>query len=413
MYLYINISKHSTFDRIAKDKRIRMSANSYQIIVMGQKDNRLIALKAAINARAIDLGITPNEIAYIDESAFVDAYDRKKPTFGLYFSNQARTVPTPLNRLKEDSIAIAPIVTSKTKVAIEVPDELQHINVIEVGVNGENISRLASLVFENFRLLRKERGIFISYRRKGSQPLANRLYEELDSRGFDVFIDIRSVPPAVDFQAELWHRMSNVDTILLIDTPGFREGRWTKAELAQANLLGLQTLHLLWPGQTEDPRFAFSRFVKLESTDFSGPTPGRGATLKQAVIDNICDLAEVLRAEAMALRYAHLVDNFCDAARDLTFEPTVHPERWISVDLSNDRSLVVVPTVGCPTSDRINAIFNSISGHKDGDTAIWAIYDSRGLHENWVKHLQWLGGHLPVKTISIAEAPVALKGLLT
>lgn len=390
-----------------------MPNNSYQIIVMGQKDTRLALLKSAVNARAIDLGINPNEIFYLDESEFMGVYDRKKPTFGLYFGNQAKTVPIPLNRLEEDSIIIAPIVTSKTNVAVEIPDELQHINAIEVGMSGDNISRLVSLVFETFRLLRKERGIFISYRRKGSQPLANRLYEELDSRGFDVFIDIRSVPPAVDFQAELWHRMSNVDTILLIDTPGFREGRWTKAELAQANLLGIQTLHLLWPGQTEDPRFAFSRFVKLSVTDFSGPTPGRGATLKQAVVDNICDLAEMLRAEATAIRYAHLVDNFCDAVRDLNFEPSVQPERWISVDLRNGSSLAVVPTVGCPTSDRINTIFNSISEHKADGTAIWAIYDNRGLHDNWVQHLQWLDGHLPIRTIPVAEAPNALKGLLT
>ena len=243
-------------------------------------------------------------------------------------------------------------------------------------MSGDSIPRLASLVFETFRLLRKERGIFISYRRKGSQPLANRLYEELDKRGFDVFIDIRSVPPAVDFQAELWHRMSDVDTILLIDTPGFREGRWTKAELAQANLLGIQTLHLLWPGQMEDPNFAFSRFVKLLGTDFNGPSPGRGATIKPTVVDGICDLAEELRAEAMAFRHAHLVDNFCDAVRDLAFVPTVQPQRWISVELKNGSTLAVVPAVRRPTSDRINTIFEAISNHTATDASIWAIYDS-------------------------------------
>lgn len=390
-----------------------MPTYSYQIILMGGKDARLAALKTAVRARAMDLGVDPNQIIYLDESAFADGYDRKRPTFGIYFGNQNKTAPAPLHQLKQDSIVIAPLVTSKTRVALEIPNELRHINVVEVGMNGDNIPRLVSLIFETFRLLRKERGIFISYRRKGSQPLANRLYEELDQRGFDVFIDIRSVPPAVDFQAELWHRMSDVDTILLIDTPGFREGRWTKAELAQANLLGIQTLHLLWPGQLEDRNFAFSRYVKLLNSDFSGPSPGRGATIKQAAVDSICDLAEELRAEAMALRHAHLVDNFCDAARDLAFDPTVQPERWISVDLKNGTSLAVVPAVGRPTSDRINTIFDSISEHKAADTPLWAIYDSRGIHENWIKHLRWLDGHLPIRTVSVADVPDALKGLLT
>ncbi|MDO6590513.1 hypothetical protein DS901_18125 [Loktanella sp. D2R18] len=389
-----------------------MSTYSYQIILMGGKDARLAALKAAVHARATDLGIDASEIAYLDESTFSDTYDRKKPAFGIYFGNQHKTVPLPLNQLEQDSIIIAPIVTSKTMVASEIPSELQHINVVEVGMDGDNIPRLASLVFETFRLLRRERGIFISYRRKGSQPLANRLYEELDKRGFDVFIDVRSVPPSVDFQAELWHRMSDVDTILLIDTPGFREGRWTKAELAQANLLGIQTLHLLWPGQIEDRNFAFSRFVKLLETDFSGPSPGRGATIKATVIDSICDLAEELRAEAMAFRHAHLVDNFCDAARDLTLVPTVQPQRWISVELKDGGSLAVVPAVGRPTSDRINTIFDAISNHTSAGTPIWAIYDSRGMHDNWIKHLKWLDGHLPIKTVPVGDLPSALKGLL-
>jgi len=390
-----------------------MQKYSYQIILMGAKDARLTALEKAVKDRAMGLGIDPSQITYLDESSFADGYDRKRPAFGIYFGNQNKRVPVPLAQLKQDSIVIAPIVTSKTQVGFEIPDELTHINVVEVGMNGDNIPRLASLVFETFRLLRKERGIFISYRRKGSQPLANRLYEELDQRGFDVFIDIRSVPPAVDFQAELWHRMSDVDTILLIDTPGFREGRWTKAELAQANLLGIQTLHLLWPGQVEDRSFAFSHYVKLRATDFSGPTPGRGATIKQSTVDSICDLAEELRAEAMALRHAHLVDNFCDAARDLAFDPTVQPERWISVDLKDGSSLAVVPAVGRPTSDRINSIFDSISKHKVANAPIWTIYDSRGIHENWVSHLKWLDGHLPIRTVSVKDVPDALKGLLT
>lgn len=391
----------------------RVPTSSYQIVLMGGKDARLVALKAAVQARAADLGLDPNEIIYLDENTFAGSYDRKKPAFGIYFGNQNKTVPVPLDQLEQDSIVIAPIVTSKTMVSSEIPNELLHINVVEVGMNGDNIPRLASLIFETFRLLRKERGIFISYRRKGSQPLANRLYEELDKRGFDVFIDIRSVPPAVDFQAELWHRMSDVDTIILIDTPGFREGRWTKAELAQANLLGIQTLHLLWPGQVEDRNFAFSRFVKLLDTDFNGPSPGRGATIKPTVVDNICDLAEKLRAEAMAFRHAHLVDNFCDAARDLALAPTVQPQRWISVELKDGNTLAVVPAVGRPTSDRINTIFDAISNHTSAGTPIWAIYDSRGIHDNWIKHLRWLDGHLPIKTVPVGDLASALKGLLT
>ena len=386
-----------------------MLPHTYQVVVMGEKDKRLPMLKAALDKRAAELGIGSGNIIFIDD---ISEYDRKRPAIGIYLGNAAKVVPTILDQLLKDSILIAPVVSELARVSDEIPSALSHINAIKCSAVGENIPRLTSLVFETFRLLRKERGVFISYRRKGSQPLANRLYEELDKRGFDVFIDVRSVPPAVDFQAELWHRMSDVDTIVLIDTPGFREGRWTKAELAQANLLGIQTLHLLWPGQSEEPKYAFSHFVSLQSSDFNGPSPGRGATITKDALDRICGLAEELRAQAMALRYAHLVDNFCDAARDLKFQSSVQPERWISVSLPKGKSLAVVPTVGRPTSDRINAIFTSISEHKAAAAPIWAIYDNRGLHEAWIDHLRWLDGHLPIRTLSVVDAPTALKEFL-
>lgn len=382
----------------------------YQIIALGVLDQRFEVFKKEVATRAQELGLPISDLAFLNEFDFPD-YDRNKPAAAVYFGNTEPPTPSPfLSKLLADSIVVIPVVSSKQNVMQEIPAALAHINVIELPKGGGNFSRLISLIFETFRLLRKERGVFISYRRKGSQPLANRLYDELDKRGFDVFIDIRSVPPAVDFQEELWHRMSDVDVIVLIDTPGFREGRWTKAELAQANLLGIQTLHLLWPGQTEDSAFAFSRFMKLETADFNGPSAGRGATIKDSMLKVICDRTEELRAQATALRYAHLVDNFCDAARDICLDPAVQPERWISVDLPSN-SLAIVPAVGRPTSDRINAIFNSITSRKTSDR-IWVIYDSRGLHKRWIEHLRWLDRHLPIRNLCMSEVPAALQELI-
>lgn len=387
-----------------------MSKSSYQIIGLGFLDKRFDALKKEVAARAQDLGIAISELAFLNESDY-PSYDRNRPAVVVYFGNSEPLASPFLDKLLADSIVVIPVVSSKLVVEQEIPSSLIHINVIELQQDGSNLPRLVSLIFEVFRLLRKERGVFISYRRKGSQPLANRLYDELDKRGFDVFIDIRSVPPGVDFQEELWHRMSDVDVIVLIDTPGFREGRWTKAELAQANLLSIQTLHLLWPGQTEDSAFAFSRFMKLKAGDFNGPSAGRGATIKDSVLKAICDRTEELRAQATALRYTHLVDNFCDAARDIGLNPAVQPERWISVDLPNC-SLAVVPAVGRPTSDRINAIFDSITAGREAPDLIWVIYDSRGLHERWKKHLSWLDTHLPIRNICMSNMPTALQELI-
>ena len=57
-------------------KEQRVPTNSYQIIVMGGQDARLAMLKAAVAARASDLGIEPSEIVYLEEANFAGRYDR-------------------------------------------------------------------------------------------------------------------------------------------------------------------------------------------------------------------------------------------------------------------------------------------------------------------------------------------------
>ena len=260
------------------------------------------------------------------------------------------------------------------------------------------------------QVIRAERRLFISYKRADSQPFANRLYDALDAHGFDVFIDVRSVPPAVDFQSELWHRMSDADVVVLVDTPGFRAGRWTTAELARANLMNIQILHLLWPGQAEDPTSAFSHFVELLPTDFDGVV-SCGEKVRSATLVRICAEAERLRARAIAARQRYLIDNFCDAARDLGFAPAVQAEQWIALPHGDGDELLVVPAVGVPTSDRLDTIFKSIASRVRGNRDVWVIYDSRGMLSTWLAHLDWLDEHLPIRAVRMSNAPDLLRGL--
>jgi hypothetical protein len=274
-------------------------------------------------------------------------------------------------------------------------------------VNGteSSVERLTSLILESFRLLRRERRIFISYKRQDSESLAGRLYEELDRRGFDVFIDTRSVPPGVDFQDELWHRLADSDVVVLIDTPNFRSSRWTTEELAKANASNIQILHLLWPGQAPDPDSAFSEFFELEPGSFLGaPALGGVSTIKREVLTSICEAVEHLRARAMAARYRYLVDSFCDLARDAGVHATVQPERWILVRLPDESELAVVPAIGVPTSKRMNEVFDEIGKVRATACNVWLLYDNRGLLGSWLQHLDWLDMHLPVKNVRAAAA---------
>jgi hypothetical protein len=383
----------------------------YQVILLGQLDYRTDAIRQELVARVVDLGLDPDAVHFITQD-HLDQVDRRLPRVAVYSGGPATTRDTNgLDELLADSAVVVPLVSTLESVTVELPAQLRHLNAVAADNSSSYISRVASLVLETFRLLRSERRLFISYRRVDSHALAAKLYDALDARGFDVFIDVRSVPPAQDFQAVLWHRMADSDILLLIDTPGFRESRWTTEELARANATNIQILHLLWPGQREDDTSAFSHFLHLDSSDFEQSTLGVGEHVRAATVDRICITAEQLRARAIAARYRYLVDNFCDAARDCGLDPVVHPDRWISLTQSSGSTLAVIPAVGIPTSDRLNLVFNSISDADSAPGEIWVIYDNRGLLQSWLSHLDWLDEHLPMRTVRVTQAPQALRTL--
>lgn len=379
------------------------------MLLLGAKTEDERNLRLLLEARLVDIGLEATDIAFFDEGSALDR-DRLAPTMAVFFGSSSHTVDTALvDSLIEESMVVAPLVSDLAKVSQELPPQLAHINAIARGPHSSGLPRLVSVILEVFRLLRRDRRLFISYRRQDSRPLAETLYDAFDARGFDVFIDIRSVPPAIDFQSVLWHRMSDSDVVVLIDTPTFRESRWTVEELARANATNVKILHLLWPGQPEDAGSALSHFLKLKWSDFWTGFPLRGRWARASLIRQICDEAEKLRAEAIAWRYRYLIDSFCDAARDLGLEVSVQPDRWISLTTADARTIAAVPAVGVPTSDRLNEIFDAISDRKLAD--VWVIYDSRGVLNGWLAHLDWLDAHLPIKTVQMSRVPQRLRDL--
>ena len=390
-----------------------MTSGQYQILMLGSNEGHRSQLQNLLSTRVAEVGLQPATIRFISE-AEAPSRDPRSPLVAVFFGSPAYTVDTPLvDELIKESVMVVPLVSSLEQVHAEIPPQLRGVNALEFGLGDAGIERLVSLVLEAFRLLRRERRLFISYRRVDAQPFAERLYDALDARGFDVFIDVRSVPPAVDFQSELWHRMSDSDVVVLVDTLGFRESRWTTEELAKANATNIQILHLLWPGQEEDGASSFSHFMRLARRDFLGLglVMGQGRWVKKHALARICDEAERLRARAIAARYRYLIDNFCNAAEDLGLDAVVQPYQLISVGRHGcSKSLVVVPAVGVPTSSRINEIFDSLENPAMNTRDVWIIYDNRGVLNSWLKHLDWLDIHLPIRTVQMAQAPKMLRG---
>lgn len=387
----------------------------YQICLLGIVDGRLNRFRQAFAEACNELGLSADAVLFLNERS-THLRDERLPTVAIFFGYKGATdqAHPAVSDLIEDSTSIITVVSDLRLARGELPPALKEVNALEFGPTAQSEGRLATLVLELFRLLRRERRLFISYKRDDSQSLADKLYDELDKRGFDVFIDTRSVPPAVDFQSELWHRLADSDVVILIDTPNFRSSRWTTEELAKANATNIQILHLLWPGQVPDADSAFSEFFELRPEYFvAGPSLGGTSTIRGDALEAICDAAEHLRARAMAARHRYLVDSFCDIVRDAGLSAVVQPERWISVELPSAGELAVVPAIGVPTSQRINEVFDAVTTLRSEACSVWLLYDNRGLLGSWLDHLDWLDMHLPVRNVKASTAADQLAKLLS
>lgn len=376
----------------------------YQVGVIGADKVQLGVLQNTIRLRLTEIGFTSDDILFLEGRSILNR-EKRAPFVGVYFGRHGydQADADLLDDLRLDSVVVVPVVPSLIDFAHQVPPALSSVNGLELDVADVALERVCSIVLQQFRLLRKQRRLFISYRRCDSASIAAQLYAALDSRGFDVFLDTNGVPPGEDFQDVLWHRLADSDVVVLLDTEGFSESRWTQEELAKANTTNIQILHLLWPERPERADSAFSIFRRMMTDEFVDQNAGSDGYLKKESVERITIEVESLRARAIAARHRFLVDAFCDAARVTGLSPSVQTDRKIVVEGGRHR-VVAVPLVGVPSAESLHEEVVGFPESKlTAETRFWAIFDERGLLPRTLAHLAWLSPRLPISAVPVFD----------
>ncbi len=378
-----------------------MSSFQYQIGLMGDYHRSKDQLEITFERRFNDLGYQSGDfhLLYGEE---IFKRERRAPFAVMYFGHEkAQSEDTDLLQdILADSIVLLPIVEDLSKFSTLVHPLIKHINGIQLDYMDQAFERDVGTILENFLLLRKDRRLFISYKRDDARLIALQLYEELDKRKFDVFLDTHGVPSGEDFQSILWHRLADSDVVVLLDTPNFFESRWTKEEFARANATGVQILHLLWPGRTIPSEASLSNFMQLCCEDFNGQETGDKAKFSTITLEKITIEVESLRARALAGRHRSLVSTFCDEAKRLGIDVNVQPSKHVVFQGRKNKGYVM-PLVGVPSSQRLHEVYQDITDLESSLGNIWAIYDSHGLQKSTIEHFSWLNASLPLKTYSV------------
>lgn len=361
-----------------------------------------------------ELGLNPASVAVLNEKNFKTIYAPNSPTVALYFGS---TTTNFLNLdlveiLINDASFIIPIVEDLSNFTKLVPKVLSTINGTKLN-EVKDIEGIVNNMLEGLSLLRVSRRLFISYRRNESSGVAIQLYERLEKSGFDVFLDTHSVRAGEVFQDELWHRMADTDVVVLLNTKGFLNSKWTKREVAKAGAMSIGIIQLVWPDHKAEDMSKLTVQIQLEKTDFvSRKFEDNNSKLAPTILDDIVTSVEALRARSLGARQDNLVTEFIKTAKSLNIPVDLQPEKFITLERSSGDELVVLPTVGVPHAFRYNQsedLIKRIRTHKK--TIPYLLYDHRNIRDNWLKHLAWLDSYLPLKSVKITEVEAWLKSI--
>jgi hypothetical protein len=281
--------------------------------------------------------------------------------------------------LDPKAVPVLPVVSRDQAVASEVPPSLRALNC--VFLDKVPMERVFSALLECVGLLPRQRRVFLSYRRTESTPVAVQLFAELSARQFDVFLDTHSIGAGVDFQEQLWHQLSDVDVLLMLETPGYFASRWTDAEYGRALAKGIGVLRVEWPDAAAAAVTRTSSLAKLTAGDF---TPD-GQLVDDAVL-RVCRQLEVVRSQSHALRTMSLMNSVRGAIE--LVEGVVHgvgPGRLMQVTLRNGRQIAVQPTLGVPTAVTLQETMA-----RAGHAGCAVVYNHYGMMKSWQDHLEWL-----------------------
>jgi hypothetical protein len=370
----------------------------YDIFLIGRSaGNQASKLKGRLKQSIQDLGISAAK-----QVRFLNVNDVAKrnplaPTVAATLLPLSPKDTLAVTQLIATGVPVIPLVDRLTNFTTKAPPALHKFNALEIGSGDAHLAAATSAVLEWLGLLRRQRRLFISYRRNDARHAALQLHDRLQEAGFDVFLDTHGTRPGDDFQAVLMHRLTDCEVMVLIDTPGFVNSRWTVEELARADLQSIGILQLVWPGHSPPRKSPLSEKSYLAKTDVLGPD----GPLSPTAVDRIISDVERLRSRAVATRTAAIALEYRREAEAKGAKVYLGKDRLLRTDLKDGRTVVAVPAIGVPTSDRLHQVF--VAAQAITSECPLLVYDHVGVLDSWLRHLDWLDAHLPVRALKVTE----------
>ncbi len=376
--------------------------SAYEIAILGSPtDAERSELIRTIEDMVADFGLRSGIDIIFHDTLTVANRDKRAAFAAAYFGADANRDIDVVEELIKENAPVIPTVKEGGVFNKELPPKLQVFNGLKRRAADTQMAELAAAVLECIGLLRRQRRVFISYRRDESRIAAIQLHDLLAARAFDVFLDTHSIRPGDPFQDVLWHRLCDSDVLLMLETRTFIASKWTRQELGRALSKGIHVFRLVWPDYTPSALTGFSETKYLENADFlvaDGPIVGRAT-------DDIILTIERLRSRSIASRYMAITGRLKSEVEKIgAAYGGVGMHRGISIQLTDGCRILAYPIVGIPTAELLNDVERNATGSGSRGTPI-LVYDHVGISNQWALHLRWLDERInSVRALKVGEA---------
>ncbi len=387
--------------------------HKYQLIILGDVNCRYVEdVIISFQKRMSKLSIKKEfcSILFDNSNLMENESILRNPAIALYFGKKdsANASANSIRFLLDNNIPIIPIYEQGCDFNEVTPVTLANYN--GFAICGDNISLITSIILEEFRLFRKTRKIFISYRRSDSSEVAIQLFEALERCNYDVFLDTHSIRTGDDFQKELFHRMTDCDVIVMLNTKGFMDSPWCKAEKLEASYKKIGIIQLVWPDSYINRNDELYEALYLAKSNFRNDRK-----LKNNCVNRTIEAIESIRARSLVARQKELRDFFMYKAgllglnfsiqRDLKFNHISYrfDASYIIQHLQNFKLRVFIPAVCIPTSYDYHYFNELLSLDLE---EVYILYENSRIRKEWINHLSWLNNNLNIKVKTLKKGEI-------
>lgn len=383
----------------------------YQLIFLGNTNSSAYdELRECFLKRVEELGMDTTCVKIIQSDNFVLEYKNQQPSFVFFLGGDK------VNRDKDNSLLelllsngepVYPLFFGENGFEEEIPDLLSAMNGHQY--LPADLDKFVNCALETLRLLRKTRKVFISYRRDDSAAVADQLFDVLNRRNFDVFLDSYVIRGADNFQDELFHRMSDCDVLVQLNTANFTNSKWCMAEVEMANMKQIGIVEVLWPGMrlARWSELCYPCYLKLEDFEHNGVGNSR-AELKIEILNQIARDIESVRARNLAARQDNIAGEFVKEARKLG-KTIIKELYYLKEKLPDGKRRLYLPAVGIPSAFDYYESLEFRKVLNDDALEIFLLYDELRIRARWISHLDWLDSSLEVKSIKKKDFETWLK----